>query len=99
MNSSSTIGLPAVPWIVVTPVTALNGGARVRLQHPAEFEIVGEVLPDGRRRTRWRRDRAADHESVALVVVRASPVLRKVERLDRRTKKNSPTLFMAFDNV
>jgi hypothetical protein len=43
-------------------------------------------------------DGAVDDQAMALVVVRASPVLGEVEGSIGELKKNSPTLFMAFES-
>ena len=45
------------------------------------------MLPGRRRRLHRRVDRAVDHEAMPLVVVRASPVLRQVERVDGRAEE------------
>src|SRR6185503_3736744 len=48
---------------------------------------VGDLAPGRRPRLEGRVDRGVDDQAVALVVVRASPILREIEGIDRRAEE------------
>src|SRR5438067_1966809 len=99
MNAPFTIGLPAVPWIVVTPDAMLKGRAEYACSSPLSWKpwlischtvVAGAMeectAPFMTRRCRWsssERPQSFERSNGSI----------------GELKKNSPTLFIDFDSV
>ena len=88
-RSSRTVG----EWTAVGALQVRDAGRdvegerRVGLQEGAHLESVTDALPGGRRRRHRRIDCSIDHHTMALIVVRSTPVAHHVGGIDWRAEE------------
>ena len=94
----STIGRPAVPWIVVTPEVMLSGSAEYACSIALNWKPVCQVLA-ARRRPHSGIQRAADTTRCRWSSSERPQSFERSKGSIGELKKNSPTLFIDFESV